>query len=268
MKKGVSFTDTFTQSKDSEEAKLAFQKAKNFAQTPDESRNKGPLDGILKRSGTAESNDNGPTESGYEGAARTFQQKAVQFPEYDEESVIMMQAKEMVKKALHNLRAKNLSLQGIQDIDELESKRAAYEIDSYVKMTEVRKVVNEGLNSIVDKIKKSDFVAKSNRTEINNLETRLKVQDRKVSRLLGLDKSITTVGRQCKDNAIAIIEVNNKLSSEIEVVSNKNIQLTMVTDELDKNCVRLEAISEVLASRIKELEDCQEKLRQDVHRAV
>jgi hypothetical protein len=52
-------------------------------------------------------------------------------------------------------------------------KRAMYEMDDFIKMGQVRSIVNEALNSLIDRIGKSDQLAKSNRIGIENNDTKI-----------------------------------------------------------------------------------------------
>ena len=46
-------------------------------------------------------------------------------------------------------------------------------MDQYVKISEVGDVVKDAMMTIYDKLKKSDDIARDNRTKINNLGTRI-----------------------------------------------------------------------------------------------
>merc|ERR1719469_578778 len=49
-------------------------------------------------------------------------------------------------------------------------------MDQYVKLSEIRQVVAEAINSILDRMGKADGIARKNRTEINLLNDKLKAQ--------------------------------------------------------------------------------------------
>jgi hypothetical protein len=52
-------------------------------------------------------------------------------------------------------------------------KRAMFEMDDFIKMGQVRTIVNEALNSLIDRIGKSDQLAKANKTANENNETKI-----------------------------------------------------------------------------------------------
>ena len=58
--------------------------------------------------------------------------------------------------------------------EDLYYRRAAFQMDKYVKMCEVREVVSNALHSIIDRLRKADEIARKNRTEISVIEAKLK----------------------------------------------------------------------------------------------
>ena len=60
-------------------------------------------------------------------------------------------------------------------------------MDKFIKLSEVRGTVNEALNSILDRMKKADELARKNRTEITLLDSKLKTQMQAISHLKRMD---------------------------------------------------------------------------------
>lgn len=72
------------------------------------------------------------------------------------------------------LREDGLSEEDIKLGEDLHYKRAAFQMDKYVKMCEVREIVSAALNSILDRMKKADEIARKNRTEITVVDAKMK----------------------------------------------------------------------------------------------
>ena len=62
-------------------------------------------------------------------------------------------------------------------------------MDKFIKMSEVRGTVNDALNSILDRMKKADELARKNRAEITVLDGKLKANIQTVSHLKRMDNA-------------------------------------------------------------------------------
>ena len=83
--------------------------------------------------------------------------------------------------------------------EDLHYKRATYQMDHYVKMTEVRGIVKDALNSILDRMGHADAIAKKNRTEINIMDGKLKDMLGRVKHLARLENGQLSLHRLQKD---------------------------------------------------------------------
>ena len=82
------------------------------------------------------------------------------------------------------MRAATVNDEGFLDIplteqerktrDLITLKRSQYEMDEYVKMVQVRGIVQEALNTLMDKFNKSDSLARKNKNQIAEMEVRFK----------------------------------------------------------------------------------------------
>ena len=75
---------------------------------------------------------------------------------------------DQLKKVIEKLKDDGMTDDDIKLGEDLYYKRAAYQMDKFVKMSEVRKIVSDALHTIMDKLNKSDAMARNNRTEINS----------------------------------------------------------------------------------------------------
>ena len=55
-------------------------------------------------------------------------------------------------------------------------RRAEFKMDQYVKLSEVRKIVQDAIHSMLDTIRKGEDLARNNRTQITTIEAKLKQQ--------------------------------------------------------------------------------------------
>jgi hypothetical protein len=92
-------------------------------------------------------------KKGYEGLMIVKHEKASQFPEFNEDSVIALQTRNLIKKMLHELRKKGLNEKDMDEIDMLQAKRAAYEMDAFVKVSEIRSIVQGSIETVMNSFK-------------------------------------------------------------------------------------------------------------------
>ena len=89
---------------------------------------------------------------------------------------------------------------------ELQAARAVFEVDQYVKLSEVRTVMQEAMMTVYDKLKKSDDIARDNRLKLANMGTKVEACLRTVNSVGRLQSSTDILFRNFKDHEIKIIE--------------------------------------------------------------
>lgn len=97
-------------------------------------------------------------------------------PEWTEALEIEYMNKEELNRVISRLRKEGMSESDIKLAEDLHYRRATFSMDQYVKLSEIRQVVAEAINSILDRMGKADGIARKNRTEINLLNDKLKAQ--------------------------------------------------------------------------------------------
>lgn len=90
-------------------------------------------------------------------------EKGVQMPEWTQALEIEYMNQDQLKRVIAKLREDGLSEEDIKLGEDLYYKRAAFQIDKFVKMCEVREIVSAALNSILDRMRKADELARKNR---------------------------------------------------------------------------------------------------------
>ena len=97
-------------------------------------------------------------------------------PEWTEALQIEYMNQDQLKKVIDKLRTEgNMTEDDIKLAEDLYYARAAFKMDKYVKVVEVREMVKEALDSILDRMRKADELARSNRAAISAMDAKLKV---------------------------------------------------------------------------------------------
>lgn len=97
-------------------------------------------------------------------------------PQWTEALEIEYMNKDQLNRVIARLRKEGMSETDIKLAEDLHYKRATFSMDQYVKLSEVRQIVSEAINSILDRMGKADKIARTNRTEISLLCDKLKAQ--------------------------------------------------------------------------------------------
>ena len=98
----------------------------------------------------------------------------VQMPTWTEALEIDFMTQDQLKRVIATMKEDGLTEEDIKLGEDLYYKRAAFQVDKYVKMCEVRGIVSEALNSILDRMRKAEEIARKNRTEITVLDSKIK----------------------------------------------------------------------------------------------
>lgn len=77
-------------------------------------------------------------------------------PEWTEALEIEYMNKDELHRVVTRLRKENMTESDLKLAEDLHYSRATYQMDQYVKLTEVRGIVNEAVNSILDRMGKAD----------------------------------------------------------------------------------------------------------------
>ena len=96
--------------------------------------------------------------------------------------------------------------------EDLHYRRATFQLDQYVKLSEVRNIVNEALHSILDRLGKADGIARKNRTEINQLDGKLKSQQQQVNYLKRIESGQNQLIRLQKEQQSKLADNNDRLT--------------------------------------------------------
>ena len=97
-------------------------------------------------------------------------------PEWTAALEVEYMTQEQLVKVINKLKEDGLSEDDIRLGEDLYYRRASFKMDQYVKMSEIRKVVQEALNSLFDKLHKEGEFSRNNRSQITALEAKVKVQ--------------------------------------------------------------------------------------------
>ena len=132
--------------------------------------------------------------------------KAAQMPEWTEALEIEYMNKEELNRVISRLRKEGMSESDIKLAEDLHYRRATFSMDQYVKLSEIRQVVAEAINSILDRMGKADGIARKNRTEINLLNDKLKAQQQQVNHLKRIEAGQASLIRLQKDQQARLAE--------------------------------------------------------------
>lgn len=109
-------------------------------------------------------------------------------PEWTDALEIEYMNRDELNRVIERLRKEGgLSESDTKLAEDLHYRRATFQMDHYVKLTEVRGIVKEALHSILDRMSHADGIAKRNRTEISIMDSKLKNQAAAVKHLSRLE---------------------------------------------------------------------------------
>ena len=79
-----------------------------------------------------------------------------------------------VINVLARLKKEGMAPSDIKLAEDLHYKRATFEMDHYVKLTQIKDTVFEAVSSILDRMGKADALARKNRNELEVLDNKIK----------------------------------------------------------------------------------------------
>ena len=103
-----------------------------------------------------------------------FKDQSVQMPEWTEALEIEYMNQDQLKRVIAKLREEGLSEEDLKLGEDLYYARATFKVDQFVKLCEVRNVVQQALNSIINTMKRADETARNNRGTIKTMDDKLK----------------------------------------------------------------------------------------------
>lgn len=140
----------------------------------------------------------------------------------------------------------SLSASERQTRADIHASRAVYQVDQYVKLSEVRAIVAEGLEAIHSRMVRTDELSKRTNAEMGNLQSRMRTCVQQVNSVSKLKKQFDALFHELREHELKIADLGGR---EADDVARIDAQLTAQTEtfaEIAKQVTRLEAISEVL----------------------
>ena len=144
--------------------------------------------------------------------------------------------------------ARPLSEQEKQLSRDIQSNRACYEVDQFVKLSEVRSLVNEGFQAIHKEMLRTQATANKARDDMSKLNSRLKICLQQVNHVSRMKRNFEDIFAEIKVQEMKTVELEAKHNNEIERIET-NMQIQQCAyEEIMKKTTRLQAVSENLDS--------------------
>ena len=135
------------------------------------------------------------------------------------------------QKKLHDLMSmielknnKKLTEEEKDYIKGLEAQRAVYNVDEYIKLQDVRKIMVEGLSTVYEKLKRQDDIARDNRLKLTNMNSKVEACIRTVGQISKLQSSTDVLFKHFKDHEVRLNEHvadKKQLKEEFDVTIDK-----------------------------------------------
>ena len=132
-------------------------------------------------------------------------------PDIDEFGLDLKKIREVEQMFKIKQMNKGLTQQEKQLKYEIETKRAMYQMDRFVSISEVHIIVKDSLMELYDKLAASHRLAKSNQIEIARMDTVVKKCTQAVRSLEKLGNGVTMLYRQMKEQTIKIVDIQHKV---------------------------------------------------------
>ena len=132
-------------------------------------------------------------------------------PDIDEFGLDLKKIREVEQMFKIKQMNKGLTQQEKQLKYEIETKRAMYQMDRFVSISEVHIIVKDSLMELYDKLAASHRLAKQNQIEIARMDTVVKKCTQAVRSLEKLGNGVTMLYRQMKEQTIKIVDIQHKV---------------------------------------------------------
>ena len=133
---------------------------------------------------------------------------------------------------------------------EMAVKRQVQEVDAFVKLTDVRGIIKEGVTGLHKQLNTCEEVAKKANTDCATFQSRIKAVDRKVSEVAQLRKQIDMIFKLLKEQELKLIECTAAQDEDRE----KNDTKFKEQEETNKD----------LSGEMKQIEDETGKLAENI----
>ena len=117
-----------------------------------------------------------------------------------------------MRRVIDRMRKEGMGEDDLKLGEELFYRKATFQMDEYVKLNEVRQIVANALNSLFDKLKKTEEIARKNRSEINSLDAKLKTHQQQVTHLKRVENGQQQLIRMQKEQELRLADVLSELS--------------------------------------------------------
>ena len=163
-------------------------------------------------------------------------------------------------KNLHDLFDLKMKVEGLskEELDmrmDLEEKRFIFERDQYLKTTEVREVIQEGMEALQRRMRTADEVIKKNNETLRVMEGKVKNCISQVNSLQKLNKGQTILFKQFKDHEIKITENHSEVVDKIRQINDSHEAMAEDNEKRDTKIEDLDAVCTDLVERNKKLEE-------------
>ena len=180
-------------------------------------------------------------------------------PPWTEALEIEYMSQDQLKRVIGKLREEGMSDADIKLGEDLFYRRSVFKVDQFVKMCEVREIVQQALHSILDKMRKADETGRKNRTEISSLDAKTKTLQQQVSHLKRLENGQNSLIRMQKEQEMKLADINNKIMDWQYQASVKQGERENFDKELTREVTRVKALTEHMQQQCKQLEESQQK---------
>ena len=145
-----------------------------------------------------------------------------------------------VEEAVEMLKEKRLPEIDFKNFIETTSKRMDFTMDEFVKQSQIRQVVNEALLTLVEKLQKTEHVARNNRKEITMLETQIKRLEKEMNFYKKLEQGQRNFMKHIRDHNKKIIDIQAYQSTTFQRVEDICNTLKDVQEENMAKTTKLE----------------------------
>ena len=197
-------------------------------------------DQAVTKTGSARPSSCEKKDEGAEAKRKREQELAELLPDLSDPNVVISMFKLKEKYTM------SLSASERQTRADIHASRAVYQVDQYVKLSEVRAIVAEGLEAIHSRMVRTDELSKRTNAEMGNLQSRMRTCVQQVNSVSKLKKQFDALFHELREHELKIADLGGR---EADDVARIDAQLTAQTEtfaEIAKQVTRLEAISEVL----------------------
>ena len=142
-------------------------------------------------------------------------------------------------KNLHDLfqlkiKTEGLSAEELKERERVEERRFMFEKNEYLKMNDIRSLIDEGMQALQKRMRTADEVIKKNNETLRVMESKVKNCISQVNSLQKLNKGQTILFRQFKEHEIRIVDNHHDAMDRLRQMKEKYEALTGENENRDK----------------------------------